>query len=118
MRVTRRGGAAGFLWSVVIGGVAAAWLYSSQIAVPGDLADVREESLPDPVAPIEPATKPAYPRFAGHRLRRRGWVLRRVLLLADAVAFLAAVALVDVLRADIALADPVVLGFGLAAFCG
>ena len=69
------------------------------------------------MAPIEPATKPAYPRFAGHRLRRRGWVLRRVLLLADAVAFLAAVALVDVLRADIALAHPVVLGFGLAAFC-
>ena len=69
----------------------------------------RSPSL-DPVAPVEPAAKPAYPRFAGHRLRRRGWVLRRVLLLADAVAFLAAVALVDVLRANIGLADPVVLG--------
>ena len=117
MRATRRGGAAEVLWSVVIGGVTAAWLYSSQIAVPGDLADVREEPRLDPVAPVEPAAKPAYPRFAGHRLRRRGWVLRRVLLLADAVAFFAAAALVDVLGANIGLADPAVWGFGLAAFC-
>jgi len=117
VRATRRGGAAGVLWSVVIGGVAAAWLASSQIALPSDLADVREEPRTDPVAPLEPATKPAYPRFAGHRLRRRGWVLRRALLAADAVAFAGAVALVAALQADINFADPAVWAFGVAAFC-
>ena len=44
-------------------------------------------------------------------------MLRRVLLLADAAGFVAAVALVDMFRADINLADPAVWAFGLGAFC-
>ena len=83
VRATRRGGATGVFWSVVIGGVLAAWLHSSQIALPSDLAEVQEDRLLDPAPSAEAATV-AYP--AGHRLRRRGWVLRRVLLLADAAA--------------------------------
>ena len=117
VRATRRGGAAEVLWSVVIGGVAAAWLYSSQIALPGDLADVQEEPRTVPAPPVELEPKTSYPAFAGHRLRRRGWVLRRVLLSADAMAFFVAVALVDLVTGTINLADPAVWAFGIAAFC-
>jgi len=92
----------------------AAWLHSSQIALPGDLAEVQEDRLLDPPPRAEAATA-SYP--AGHRLRRRGWVLRRVLLLADAAGFAAAIALMDVLWADINIADAAVWAFGLAAFC-
>jgi exopolysaccharide biosynthesis polyprenyl glycosylphosphotransferase len=115
VRATRRGGASGVLWSVVIGGVLAAWLHSSQIALPSDLAEVQPEPAPDPAPRAEPAAKVSHP--AGHRLRRRGWVLRRVLLLADAAGFVAAVGLVDMFRADINFADPAVWAFGLGAFC-
>src|SRR3954469_16009563 len=102
---------------MVSGGAAAAGLYSSQIALPSDLADVREEprTVPEPVA--EPQTKAIYPAFAGHRLRRRGWVLRRALLLADASAFVAALAVVDIFRVQVNMADPAVWLFGLGAFC-
>jgi len=92
----------------------AAWLHSSQIALPGDLAEVQEDRLLDPLPRAEAATA-SYP--AGHRLRRRGWVLRRVLLLADAAGFAAAIALMDVLWADINIADAAVWAFGLGAFC-
>jgi exopolysaccharide biosynthesis polyprenyl glycosylphosphotransferase len=102
---------------VVIGGVAAAWLYSSQVALPGDLADVREEPGAVPEPALELQTKAVNPAFAGHRRRRRGWVLRRALLFADATAFLAAVAFVNVFQAQINLADPAVWAFGLGSFC-
>src|SRR5438045_301149 len=49
---------------MVIGGIAAAWLYSSQVALPGDLADVRDEPRPVPEAPVEPAAEGAYPAAA------------------------------------------------------
>ena len=114
VRATRRGGATGVLWSVVIGGVLAAWLHSSQIALPSDLAEVQPEPALDP-APRAESSRVSYP--AGHRLRRRGWVLRRVLLFADAAGFVAAVALVELFRADINFADPAVWAFGLGAFC-
>ena len=55
MRATRRGGATGVLWSVVIGGVLAAWLHSSQIALPSDLAEVQPEPALDPAPRAEPA---------------------------------------------------------------
>ena len=116
MRATRRGGAAGVLWSVVIGGVIAAWLHTSQIVLPSDLTEAQEEPRLDP-APRPESPRASDPAFAGHRLRRRGWVLRRVLLLADAIGFFAAVALVDLLWASIDLADPAVWAFGIGAFC-
>ena len=93
----------------------AAWLHSSQIALPSDLAEVQPEPALDPAPRAESPARVSYP--AGHRLRRRGWVLRRVLLLADAAGFVAAVALVDMFRADINFADPAVWAFGLGAFC-
>jgi exopolysaccharide biosynthesis polyprenyl glycosylphosphotransferase len=102
---------------VVIGGVFAAWLHSSQIALPGDLADVQEELPADRAPRAEPAASVSYPAFTGHRLRRRGWVLRRVLLLADAAAFVAAVVLVDLVRPEINLADPAIWAFGVGVFC-
>ncbi|HEY7019002.1 MAG TPA: sugar transferase, partial [Gaiellaceae bacterium] len=53
---------------------------------------------------------------AGHRLRRRGWLLRRALLVADAAAFVAALSVVDLLRSEIDLTDPAVWLFGVAVF--
>jgi hypothetical protein len=102
---------------VVIGGVFAAWLHSSQIALPGELADVQEELPADRAPCAEPAASVSYPAFTGHRLRRRGWVLRRVLLLADAAAFVAAAVLVDLVRPEINLADPAIWAFGVGVFC-
>jgi exopolysaccharide biosynthesis polyprenyl glycosylphosphotransferase len=101
---------------VVIGGVIAAWLHTSQIALPSGLTEAPEEPRLDPAPPPE-SPSASDPAFAGHRLRRRGWVLRRVLLLADAIGFFAAVALVDLLWANIDLADPAVWAFGIGAFC-
>jgi exopolysaccharide biosynthesis polyprenyl glycosylphosphotransferase len=101
----------------VIGGIAAAWLNSSQIAVPGDLPKVREDAWTSDRERDEPVARTFAPAFTGHRLRRRGWLIRRALLVADAAAFVGAIALVDLLRAQIAFGDPVVWAFGLAAFC-
>ena len=112
VRATRRGGATGVLWSGVIGGIAAAWLNASQIALPGELADALEEPQP-----VEPDAAPTAAPPAGHRLRRRGWVVRRALLTADAAGFAAAVVAIDLLGASIPLGHPAVWGFGLAAFC-
>ena len=112
VRATRRGGATGVLWSGVIGGIAAAWLYASQIALPGELADALEEPQP-----VDPDAAPTAAPSAGHRLRRRGWVVRRALLTADAAGFAAAVVAIDLLGASIPLGHPAVWGFGLAAFC-
>jgi exopolysaccharide biosynthesis polyprenyl glycosylphosphotransferase len=101
----------------VIGGVAAAWLYGSQVAVPGDLQDVQEAPRTDVPDAVEETGRPSRRAVAGHRLRRRGWVIRRVLLLADAVGFAAAFVAVDALRTNIDLADPATWAFGLAGFC-
>ncbi|HYX77564.1 MAG TPA: sugar transferase, partial [Gaiellaceae bacterium] len=52
-----------------------------------------------------------------HRLRRRGWVVRRSLLLADAIGFAAAIVAIDLLGADIDFGNPAVWGFGAVTFC-
>ena len=115
VRAIWRRGAAGVLWSVAIGGLATAWLHSSQIALPGDLADVQEAPADDETSHFEAAVE-VLPTFTGHRLRRRGWLLRRALLVADAAGFVCAVALVDSLRGDIAFGEPAVWAFGLCVF--
>jgi exopolysaccharide biosynthesis polyprenyl glycosylphosphotransferase len=92
-------------------------LYGSQVAVPGDLADVQEAPRTDVPETAEDAWRPSYGTVAGHRLRRRGWIIRRTLLAADAAGLLAALAVADLLRANVDLADPAVWAFGLGAFC-
>src|SRR5262249_47890750 len=117
VRATGRGGAAGGLLAVVIGGGGAGWVYGSQGAGPGDSPDVEEAPRHDVAEPVEGAASPRYGTAAGHRLRRRGWIIRRTLLLADAAGFLGALAVVDLLRADVDLSDPAVWLFGLGGFC-
>ena len=67
VRAIWRRGAAGVLWSVAIGGLATAWLHSSQIALPGDLADVQEAPADDETTHFEAAAE-VLPTFTGHRL--------------------------------------------------
>ncbi|HEY7018688.1 MAG TPA: hypothetical protein VH297_09515, partial [Gaiellaceae bacterium] len=75
---------------MVIGGAVSAWLSSSQIAVPGELTDVAEEPLDGELRAEAVVPESFASPHAGHRLRRRGWLLRRALLVADAAAFVAA----------------------------
>jgi exopolysaccharide biosynthesis polyprenyl glycosylphosphotransferase len=102
---------------VVIGGFAAAWLHSSQIALPSDLAEVQEALPRDEEELRSEGGSRAIPSFVGHKLRRRGWLLRRALFLADAAAFATALIAVDLLRAQIVLTNPAVWAFGIGAFC-
>jgi exopolysaccharide biosynthesis polyprenyl glycosylphosphotransferase len=94
--------------------MAAAWLYASQIALPGELA----EGLEEPRALEPEAVAASAAPFPEHRLRRRGWVVRRALLLADAAGFAAAVLAIDAVGVSIPLGHPAVWAFGLAVFCG
>ena len=123
MRAIRGWGGVEILWSVLLGGFAAAWLHGSQLTWGGELAEpaplpVREE--PEPRAlplPVAPAAEPVAPAFESHRLRRRGWLLRRALLVADLVALACAVVALDLLGASLALGDPAIWAFGAAVFC-
>jgi exopolysaccharide biosynthesis polyprenyl glycosylphosphotransferase len=52
-----------------------------------------------------------------HRVGRRGWVIRRALLVADAAAFAATLLLLRLAGAAIAFASPSLVVFGICAFC-
>ncbi len=114
MRSVGRGGPAGLLWSVLLGAAVAAVAQSSQIALPEDLAEAAEPRLDD-TAPAERRSAAARVQ-RGHRLGRRGWLLRRTLLAADAIAFAAAVATVDAFH-PFSVGRPSYLLFALGAFC-
>ncbi|HUK95648.1 MAG TPA: sugar transferase [Gaiellaceae bacterium] len=105
MRGARGCGAVDVVCSALVGAVAAAWLTGSQQIVGEDVVE-------QAAAPVE-APLP----LRSHRLRRRGWLLRRGLLLADLVALLCAVVVVDLAGAQVALEDPVPWALGLGAFC-
>src|SRR6266487_2659694 len=110
VRAIRGWGGCEILWSVLLGGFAAAWLHGSQLTWGSELVEpaplpVREEPEPKPVPlPVAPAFET--PAFESHRLRRRGWLLRRALLVADLVALACAVVALDVLGASVALGNP------------
>ncbi|MGZ4256607.1 MAG: sugar transferase [Gaiellaceae bacterium] len=104
------------LWSVLLGGLAAAWLNGSQLSWGGELVEPAPlPVLDEPEAMAVPAS--AAPAFESHRLRRRGWLLRRTLLVADFGALACAIVAVDLLGARISLGNPLVWLFGLGAFC-
>jgi exopolysaccharide biosynthesis polyprenyl glycosylphosphotransferase len=90
--------------------VAAAWLYSE--------VGVEVEAPPKMLAGTAVAEVPAaaIPDLSAHAVRRRGWLLRRALLVADVVALAAAIAVADMTGGAVVLAQPViwVLGAGVA----
>src|SRR5262245_39563132 len=109
----RLGGGA---WSALVGFVALVWLTSSQITWTGDVAEpVAEPGVrrrhDDRSGVLEAA---AAGGTATHRLRRRGWLLRRSLLLADVAAFACAVAVVEIAVVDFDVLSPASIGLGLA----
>jgi exopolysaccharide biosynthesis polyprenyl glycosylphosphotransferase len=52
-----------------------------------------------------------------HRIGRRGWVIRRALLVADAAAFAATLLVLRLTGATIAFGSPALLAFGVCGFC-
>jgi exopolysaccharide biosynthesis polyprenyl glycosylphosphotransferase len=104
----------------VVGFLALTWLTSSQITWSGDLAEpvaepgdrlLRRESVD---AGLDAVAASFGAATADHALRRRGWVLRRALLLADFAAFACAAAVVELFVVKFDLADPVVAAVALA----
>src|SRR4051794_16321024 len=108
-------------WSAAVGFLALTWLTSSQITWSGDLAEPiaepsidrtrRKEGIDAGVDSIAASFGAA---TGDHALRRRGWVLRRALLLADLSAFVCATAIVELFVVKFDLGDPVVALLGLA----
>src|SRR4051795_3394571 len=81
-------------WSAAVGFLALTWLTSSQITWSGDIAEPIAEPLIDRTRrteTIEAGVDSIAASFGAHTgdhaMRRRGWVLRRALLLADLAAF-------------------------------
>ena len=107
MRGKGRGGLAGLLWSLLIAALAAAWA-SSEVGI-------EAEARPTLLAPAVPEPA-AIPDLSGHAIRRRGWVLRRALLVADVSALAAAIAVADMAGGAVRLAEPAfwLLGGGVA----
>jgi exopolysaccharide biosynthesis polyprenyl glycosylphosphotransferase len=120
VRAFRGWGGIGILWSVLLGGLAAAWLHGSQLTWGDELAEQAPATVLDPLLEgPEPRAIPGTlgPALENHRLRRRGWLLRRALLVADFGALACAIVVVDMLGAKIALGEPAIWLFGLGAFC-
>jgi exopolysaccharide biosynthesis polyprenyl glycosylphosphotransferase len=107
VRVKGRGQLAGLFWSLLIGALAAAWA-SSEVGVEVD-------APPALLAPTV-ADSPAVPDISEHTIRRRGWVLRRALLIADVIALAAAIAVADLAGGAVELTRPAVwlVGAGMA----
>jgi exopolysaccharide biosynthesis polyprenyl glycosylphosphotransferase len=101
------------VWPALTALLAIGWLWSSQVSWTGDVPEP-SEPLPRPKERETEAAADVIPAFAGHAIRRRGWVLRRAILLADVTALVAAVVGIELVGADIDFASPAVWGFGAA----
>jgi exopolysaccharide biosynthesis polyprenyl glycosylphosphotransferase len=106
--VERRGP---LLWSVLVGFATSFWLTSSGIDLPGDLADLGDLREDVRAAPARPRAR------SDHLSGRRGWLMRRALLAADAAAFAATLLVVDLAGASMPLDRPRIWFFGIAGFC-
>src|SRR3954452_19021410 len=103
-------------WAGLTALVALTWLWASQISWSGDIPEpayVPRNKERDPETPAD-----VIPAFAGHAIRRRGWVLRRALLLADVAAFLFAFAAIELAGGSIDLSDPAVWALAAGALGG
>jgi exopolysaccharide biosynthesis polyprenyl glycosylphosphotransferase len=102
----------------MLGFLALTWLTSSQITWSGgELVEpiaepARRKDVDGPEALASTFASAA--ATGDHALRRRGWVLRRALLLADVAAFACATAVVELFVVHFDLFDPTVAVLGLA----
>ena len=98
------------LWSVLFGVALSGRLTSSEIGLPRDLAPVSEpaEDLLPPPAELAPSR---------HRSGRRGWLMRRALLVADATAFALTVLFLVLTGASISWDNPRLWIFAVCGFC-
>ncbi|HJQ73413.1 MAG TPA: sugar transferase [Gaiellaceae bacterium] len=96
---------------MLVGVAASAWLRGSQLDLPGELADLRD--LPADVR--EPLGALAGP--GDHRIRRRGWIMRRALLAADAAAFAATLLVLGLSGADVRVDSASTWLLGICGFC-
>jgi exopolysaccharide biosynthesis polyprenyl glycosylphosphotransferase len=97
------------LGPALVGVAASAWLNASQLELPHELADLRE-SPGDVLDALAELVGP------DHRLGRRGWLIRRALLTADAAAFAAALGVLRLTGATISFARPSLVLFGILGF--
>jgi exopolysaccharide biosynthesis polyprenyl glycosylphosphotransferase len=100
-------------WAGLTALVALTWLWASQISWSGDVPEPTD--VPRHKERDADAAADVIPAFAGHAIRRRGWVLRRALLLADIAAFLVAFAAIELAGGSIDFADPAVWALGAGA---
>jgi exopolysaccharide biosynthesis polyprenyl glycosylphosphotransferase len=106
VRVKGRGEWAGLLWTLLIGALAAAWA-SSEVGI--------EAEAPTALRPVAAPEPVAVPDISEHAIRRRGWLLRRALLVADVAALVAAIAVADMARGAVQLTETAIwlLGAGV-----
>jgi exopolysaccharide biosynthesis polyprenyl glycosylphosphotransferase len=115
VRAIRGWGGVEILWSVLVGGLAAAWLHGSQLTWDGEAAEQAPTVLDEPE--LRAWTQPLAPALESHKIRRRGWLLRRSLLVADLAALACAIVAVDLIGVHLPLGNPAVWAIGIGAFC-
>ena len=103
-----RGHLAGLFWSLVIGALAAAWA-SSEVGI--------EAEAPPALRPVAAPEPLAVPDLSEHAIRRRGWLLRRALLVADVTALAAAIAVADMAGGAVRLTEAAVWTLGAGVAC-